>query len=200
MRKRNLLILSSCILSFCLAACNNKNNDNTSSEVKENIPETEKANRSDLKYVSELDSYKKDDWKGHWIWATSCFEDSYVAFRKTFNLKEAVSSVKAYISAESKYFMWVNDELVTIDGSLKRGPTPYDSYYDEVEIKNLKQGENVIAILVAFNGRSGDGSINPTLEDEDGIISSKAGLLFEMQAGDTLVKSDNYFKAKRIVY
>lgn len=198
MRKRNLLILSSCILSFCLAACNNKNNDNTSSEVKENIPETEKANRSDLKYVSELDSYKKDDWKGHWIWATSCFEDSYVAFRKTFNLKEAVSSVKAYISAESKYFMWVNDELVTIDGSLKRGPTPYDSYYDEVEIKNLKQGENVIAILVAFNGRSGDGSINPTLEDEDGIISSKAGLLFEMQAGDTLVKSDNSFKAKRI--
>ena len=89
MRKRNLLVLSSCVISFCLAACNNKNSDSSdsSNEVKEDIPETQKADRSSLKYVSELDSYKKDDWKGHWIWATSCFEDSYVAFRKTFNLK-----------------------------------------------------------------------------------------------------------------
>lgn len=199
MRKGNLLFLSSCILSFCLTACGGNNiSSYTESEEIDIVPETGKADRSDLKYVSELDAYLKDDWKAHWIWASSCFEDSYVAFRKTFNLKEEVHNVKAYISAESKYFMWVNEELVTIDGSLKRGPTPYDSYYDEVEIKNLKQGDNLITILVAFNGRSGDGSINPTLEDEDGIISSKAGLLFEMQAGETLIKSDSSFKCKRI--
>ena len=89
--------------------------------------------------------------------------------------------------------MWVNEELVTIDGSLKRGPTPYDSYYDEVKINNLKEGNNILTILVAFNGRSGDSSINPQIKDSEGDMVSQAGLLFEMQAGDTLVKSDSSF-------
>ena len=200
MKKQSSLILSLCILPFCLSACggNNNSNDDTKPEEQENVPETGKADRSNLKYLSELDSYKKADWKGHWIWASNCYEDSYVAFRKEFSLNEAVNNVKAYVSAESKYFMWVNEELVTIDGSLKRGPTPYDSYYDEVIVPKLKQGKNVIVILVAFNGRSGDGSINPTIVDAEGDMVSQAGLLFEMQAGDTLIKSDNSFKAKRI--
>mgnify|MGYP002508048931 CR=1 FL=1 len=70
-----------------------------------------------------------------------------------------------------------------LDGALKRGPTPYDSYYDTVELTNLKQGENTIALLVAFNGRSGDGSIVPVLLDEEGDEYTQAGLIFELDAG-----------------
>ncbi|HHT67154.1 MAG TPA: hypothetical protein GX010_02895 [Erysipelotrichaceae bacterium] len=197
--KVNFLLFAS-IISFCLCACNTSasSSKNRNSEGGDAIPETEKANRDDLKYLNGIEKYKKDDWKAHWIWTQYCSEDSYVAFRKKFTLDENISSTIAYISAESKYFLWVNEKLTIIDGSLKRGPTPYDSYYDEVEITNLAEGENIIVILVAFNGRSGDGSINPTRIDSEGDEISQAGLLFEMQAGNTLIKSDNTFKASRI--
>ena len=199
MKKGNLLLLSACLFGVCLNACRTNTPESSEEEpIIDNVPETGKADRSSLKYAASLDSYKKSDWKGHWIWTKYCQEDSYVAFRKVFNLKEKVNEATTYISAESKYFMWVNEELVTLDGSLKRGPTPYDSYYDEVKINNLKQGNNIITILVAFNGRSGDSSINPQLEDSEGDLISQAGLLFEMQIGETLVKSDSSFKAMRI--
>ena len=198
MKKGKLLLLSASLITMCLSACQSNTSKSENKPIEDNVPETGKADRSSLKYASSLDSYKKSDWKGHWIWTNYCYEDSYVAFRKVFNLKEKVAEATAFISAESKYFMWVNEELVTIDGSLKRGPTPYDSYYDEVKINNLKEGNNIITILVAFNGRSGDSSINPQLEDEEGDMISQAGLLFEMQAGKTLVKSDSSFKTIRI--
>ena len=198
MKKGNLLLLSVSLLTMCISACQSNSSSSTNEQVEDNIPETGKADRSSLKYASSLDNYKKSDWKAHWIWTNYCYEDSYVAFRKVFNLKEKVEEATAFISAESKYFMWVNEELVTIDGSLKRGPTPYDSYYDEVKINNLKEGNNILTILVAFNGRSGDSSINPQIKDSEGDMVSQAGLLFEMQAGDTLVKSDSSFKTIRI--
>ena len=59
-----------------------------------------------------------------------------MAFRKTFTLDQAVPSATAFISAVDKYVLWVNGELVVLDGALKRGPTPYDSYYDTVELTN----------------------------------------------------------------
>lgn len=195
MKKRNLFLLTASLFSICLSGCGS---NNSSKDIEDEVPETGQADRSDLKYVQDLEKYKKSDWKAHWIWTQYSTEDSYVVFRKKVTLKENPGTVKAYISAESKYFMWVNEELVTLDGCLKRGPTPYDAYYDEIDIQNLKQGDNIISILVAFNGRSGDGSINPTLMDSEGDMISQAGLLFEMQAGDKLVKSDSTWKASRI--
>ena len=153
--------------------------------------------RSDLLYLSAIEGYKKTDWTANWIWTESCAEDSYVAFRKTFTLEQAVPTATAFISAADKYVLWVNGELVVLDGSLKRGPTPYDSYYDTVELTNLKQGENTIALLVAFNGRSGDGSIVPVLVDEEGDEYTQAGLIFELDAGGTTICSDSSWKAAR---
>lgn len=153
--------------------------------------------RSDLLYLSAIEGYKKTDWTASWIWTESCAEDSYVAFRKTFTLEQAVPTATAFISAADKYVLWVNGELVVLDGSLKRGPTPYDSYYDTVELTNLKQGENTIALLVAFNGRSGDGSIVPVLVDEEGDEYTQAGLIFELDAGGTTICSDSSWKAAR---
>ena len=153
--------------------------------------------RSDLLYLSAIEGYKKTDWTANWIWTESCAEDSYVAFRKTFTLEQAVPTATAFISAADKYVLWVNGELVVLDGSLKRGPTGYDSYYDTVGLTNLKQGENTIALLVAFNGRSGDGSIVPVLVDEEGDEYTQAGLIFELDAGGTTICSDSSWKAAR---
>lgn len=161
------------------------------------VPDRGAPDRSELLWTEAIETYQKTDWTADWIWTRSCAEDSYVAFRKSFTLEEEPGEVTACISAVDKYVLWVNGELIVLDGSLKRGPTPVDSYYDSVTVPNLRKGENVIALLVAFNGRSGDGSIVPVTVDADGDEVTQAGLLFEMQAGETLIKSDNSWRALR---
>lgn len=159
------------------------------------VPQREEPDRSNLLYLSAIEPYCKTDWTANWIWTKSCSDDSYVAFRKTVTV-DADMEATAYISAVDKYVLWLNGEMVVLDGSLKRGPTPYDSYYDEIEL-NLKAGENTIAMLVAFNGRSGDSSIVPVAQDDEGDDYNQAGMIFQMQVGDTLVVSDSSWKALR---
>lgn len=202
MKKRFLGIIALALIIsvlMVLMGCNQTDGptDPSSDPTLVIAPDRGTPDKSNLLYTEALESYKKTDWTASWIWTESCSEDSYVAFRKTFTLDEDVASATAYISAVDKYVLWVNGELVTLDGSLKRGPTPYDSYYDSIEITNLQKGENVIAILVAFNGRSGDGSIVPVITDELGDEYTQAGLLFQMLAGDQIIKSDSTWKAQR---
>ena len=195
-----LLICAVSMFSL-LAGCNSEDNiipaPSASVEVENVVPDRGMADRSDLMYLDSIERYKKTDWTANWIWTEGCAEDSYVAFRKTITLDQAIPSATAFISAVDKYVLWVNGELAVLDGSLKRGPTPYDSYYDTVELTNLKQGENTIALLVAFNGRSGDGSIVPVLLDEEGDEYTQAGLIFELDAGGVAVCSDSSWKAAR---
>jgi len=62
----------------------------------------------------------------------------------------------ARIAADSKYWLWINDNLVVFEGGLKRGPNPEDTYYDEVDIAPyLKAGSNTIAALVWYFGKQG---------------------------------------------
>lgn len=172
-------------------------NETTAAPTEATVPDWGTPDKSDLLYTEAIEGYKKTDWTAQWIWTKSCSEDSYVAFRKTFTLDEAVESATAYISAVDKYVLWVNGQMLVLDGSLKRGPTPYDSYYDSIEITNLQKGENVIVLLVAFNGRSGDGSIVPVVTDELGDEYTQAGMIFEMNAGGQVIKSDSSWKAQR---
>lgn len=160
------------------------------------VPETGYPEKTDLLYGDALEPYKKTDFTASWIWTESTSEDSYVAFRKTFELSEAPGETVAYVSAESKYFMWVNGRLTVYDGSVKRGLTPYDSYYDTVPVDNLKAGKNTLAFLVPYNGRSGDSSIDGSIALGEGEV--QGGLLFEMKAGDTVIKSDHTFKVRRL--
>lgn len=206
MKKRHLknglaLLLCTAIAFSLLAGCGGEPSTATdpteSGTTQTGIPDRGAPDRSDLQYLSAIENYKKADWSAKWIWTENCAEDSYVAFRKTFTLEQDVPSANAFISAVDKYVLWVNGELAVLDGSLKRGPTPYDSYYDTVELTNLKQGENTIALLVAFNGRSGDGSIVPVLLDEEGNEYTQAGLIFELDAGGVAVCSDSSWKAAR---
>ena len=161
------------------------------------VPENGQPDKSAYPHVDAIEAYKKTDWTANWIWTSGCMDDSYVAFRKTFTLDSAPGNATAFISAVDKYVLWVNGELLVLDGSLKRGATPVDSYYDTVTIPNLVQGENTVALLVAFNGRSGDGSIVPVAKNEEGDPYNQAGLLFELHAGDTVIASGADWKAIR---
>ena len=158
--------------------------------VEEDPTEEQPVDRSDLAYYTALEDYKKTDWGGaKWIWASTTSANSYVAFRKTFSLEKVPEEAVANIAAESKYYLWMNEELAVFDGASKRGATPYDGFYEQVDLTDyLKQGENTLVILVSYNGRGGNSSVDP----------GKAGLLFEMQAGDQTIVSDSSFKANRL--
>lgn len=183
-----MTVLSLALLPAC-ASCNPDDGNRVLPP-----PETGYSDKADLKYGEAMEGYKKTDFTGYWIWTQYSPEDTYVAARKTFTA-ETAQKATAYISAESKYFLWVNGVLTVYDGSTKRGPTPYDSYFDTVEI-DVAAGENTLSFLIPYNGRSGDSSIDGAQALGEG--DTQGGLLFEMKVGDKVVKSDSTWKVKQL--
>jgi alpha-L-rhamnosidase len=133
-------------------------------------------------------TFQSATWTAKWIWqSTDGPANTWMCFRKTFNLGSAPASAMARIAVDSRYWMWVNGNLVIRDGGLKRGPTPTGTYYDEVDLKNyLTSGSNNIAILVWYWGRQS------FTHSSSGI----GGLLFEAPVDAVTVKSDNTWKIK----
>lgn len=131
---------------------------------------------------------KEQVWKAEWIRA---FEqqntsNTWTAYRKSINIEEVPSEALAKIACDSKYWMWVNGELAVFEGQLKRGPTPQDTYYDEVEIAPfLKQGANSIAILVWYFGKDGFSHNS----------SGRTALIFDCQTPEFEILTDNTWKA-----
>ncbi len=130
----------------------------------------------------------KTDWKANWIThiKTNTQRNSWTIYRKQVNLSQKpTAEIKALISTDSKYWLYINNKLVVFEGQLKRGPTPIDTYYDEVNIgKYLNEGKNTIAILVWFWGKEGFCHKN----------SGKSALLFEADLGNSLLVSDESWK------
>ena len=101
--------------------------------------------------------------------------NSWMDFIKTFDLDKVPQKAIASIACDSKYWMWINGELAVFEGQLKRGPTPDDTYYDEVDITSyLKKGQNKIAILLWYFGKDGFSHNS----------SGQAGLVFQCDAID----------------
>lgn len=122
-------------------------------------------------------------WKGKWISKEICQSttNTWLAYRKGVTLSEVPSSLEARIAADSKYWLWINGEMVVREGGLKRGPAIGDGYYDRVEIAPfLRKGENVIAVLLWHFGKSGFSHQN----------SGTAALLFDAQAPGVEIVSD----------
>ena len=103
------------------------------------------------------------NWQGaKWIWQQEEGpSNTWMSFRKTININEVPNKVEAFISVDSKFWLWINGEMVLFEGGLSRGPnqagnwdrknkiTPANSWYETVNIQPyLKKGENTIAILV----------------------------------------------------
>ena len=100
-------------------------------------------------------------------------QNTWIAFRKDITLGSIPMKVEASIAAASKYWLWINGEMVVFEGQLKRGPTPKDTYYDKVDITPfLRKGNNEVAVLLWYFGKSGFSHNS----------SGKSGLLFSAQA------------------
>jgi len=127
------------------------------------------------------------EWNANWIWDTSITSNNWMDFRKKVFLDQVPNSVIARIAVDSHYWLYINGELVVFERELKRGPTPDDTYYDNVDIKKyLKKGSNTIAVLVWFWGKSGASYSNND--------SGKAGFLFQADFGGQSVVSDSSWK------
>lgn len=122
-----------------------------------------------------------------WIWdKENTLINDIVVFRKHFEVTRLPQKAIAYISADTKYYLYINGSLVVFEGGLFRESKKGCGYADEVDIaKYLKIGSNVISVLVWFYGNGGRNSVN----------SKKAGFLFDCEALQLFSNSD--FKVLR---
>lgn len=129
------------------------------------------------------------NWKAKWIWQEDEGpENTWMCFRKTITLKEVPEKAVAHIAVDSKYWLWINGNIIVREGGVKRGPTPKDTYYDSIEISSfLNKGKNTFALLVWYWGGEGSSSYNS---------SGHGGLLFQVDIDENNVISDNTWKMK----
>ncbi|WP_194842445.1 alpha-L-rhamnosidase N-terminal domain-containing protein [Endozoicomonas sp. OPT23] len=123
-----------------------------------------------------------------WLWtANNTADNQWAAFRKQINLDQKPDSAIIKVAVDSKYWLWVNGQLVVFEGALKRGPTPQDTWYDEVDISQyLQQGENTLAILGWYWGKQG-------FSHKD---SGRAGMIAHLTADGQQLASDSSWKVK----
>ncbi|MEH7414883.1 family 78 glycoside hydrolase catalytic domain [Neobacillus drentensis] len=91
------------------------------------------------------------EWEANWIWDRSGEHprNHWSCFRRTFTINSEYEAAVLSISADTKYFVYINDEL--IGSGPVRGWTS-EWYYDQYELSSLKKGKNVIAVLVNHYG------------------------------------------------
>lgn len=117
-----------------------------------------------------------------WIWSKSeSRENRWVCFVRDFELEEQSDKGILMIAVDTKYWLYVNENLVVFEGGIKRGPGYQQTYYDEIDITDyLVTGKNRIAILVWYFGRSGFSHCS----------SGHGGLYVKGQFGDDTIESD----------
>lgn len=102
--------------------------------------------------------------------------NQWLAMRKTASVADSQVGlpIELKIAADSKYWLWINGEMLVFEGGLKRGPTPTDTYLDTVTWIPASAGEHTLAILVWHFGKEGFSHKN----------SGQAGLLVDQIGGD----------------
>lgn len=128
----------------------------------------------------------KTNWQAKWIGEDSpSVPNTFYKFRNKVSLHAKPVKAIASVACDSKYWLYINGTLVVFEGQLKRGPTPHDTYYDEVDLTPyLQTGENTIAVLVWYWGKDGFSHKS----------SGKAGLLFELNTGGKNSLNENDWK------
>ncbi len=135
----------------------------------------------------------KSNWRANWIAASEeTSPNTFLKFRKSFNLPQKEKRALAYIACDSKYWLYINGNLVVFEGQLKRGPTVSDTYFDKVDVSPyLLKGTNNISILMWYWGK--DGFCHKS--------SGKAGLLFQLESEKTIIVSDqSWFATPHLSY
>ena len=100
---------------------------------------------------------KPDVWQAHWIAPGAELSAQSISrvfyLRKEFTVEDPSQYKLAYISADSKYKLWLNGVPAA------RGPQRYDPKhhrYDTIDLSsNIKKGKNLIAVEVIYWGHGG---------------------------------------------
>ncbi len=139
----------------------------------------------------EISMNEKSDWTAKWIWDKENLTEKnvWLCFNKKLSLENIPQELIAHISADSKYWLYINGETVVFEGSVKRGPDENSGYYDSINIAPyLKEGENSICALVWFWGDQKNYSYNS---------SGQGGFIFEAVNDDITIITDNSWKVKK---
>ncbi|VGO13007.1 hypothetical protein PDESU_01561 [Pontiella desulfatans] len=119
-------------------------------------------------------------------WLRDEFANQWFCYRKEVKLSQKPARAIARIAVDSKYWLWINGELVVFEGQLKRGPTPEDTYFDRVDLAPyLKEGDNTVAVMVWYFGRHGYSHKS----------SGMPGLVFDAEIDGKPLLSDETWKA-----
>ncbi len=140
---------------------------------------------------SVVSTEEKTDWKAGWIWDKENLTEKnvWMCFDKRISLDDIPEELIAHISADSKYWLYINGETVVFEGSVKRGPDENSGYYDSIDIAPfLKKGENRICALVWYWDNETSYSYNS---------SGQGGFIFEAINEDIAIISDKSWKVKR---
>ncbi len=132
---------------------------------------------------------KPSEFKALWIQPQVSNDslNAWTVYYKSVYLNEVPATpLVARIATDTKYWLWINGKPVVRMGGLKRGPTPRDTYFDEVSIKKyLNPGINRVAILVNYFGKNGFSHKS----------SGEQGLFFDLQSEAIEILSDSTWKA-----
>ena len=137
-----------------------------------------------------ISTAEKTDWNAKWIWDREnlTINNTWMCFNKKITLDSVPQELIAHISADSKYWLYINGETVAFEGNVKRGPDESSGYYDSIDIAPyLKDGENSICALVWFWNDDKNYSYRS---------SGQGGFLFEAKNDDITIISDNSWKVK----
>lgn len=133
----------------------------------------------------------KTDWTAKWIWDKDNLTEKnvWMCFTKSVNISKAPQQLVAHVSAESKYWLYVNGETVVFEGGVKRGHDESSGYYDSVDIAPyLKEGKNSICALVWFWGDEKNYSYNSC---------GQGGFIFEAIGNGVEIISDKTWSVKK---
>ncbi|MBE6802536.1 MAG: glycoside hydrolase [Ruminococcaceae bacterium] len=134
---------------------------------------------------------EKTDWNAQWIWDKDNLTENnvWMCLNKKVTLDKKPEELIAHISADSKYWLYINGETVVFEGNVKRGPEKNGGYYDSLDIAPyLKKGENSICALVWFWDNETSYSYSS---------SGQGGFLFEAIGENITITSDKSWKVKR---
>lgn len=112
--------------------------------------------------------------QAQWIWDDNHTKpNDWMIFRKTFFMEALPEQAFATISADTRYWLYINGKLAVFEGGLFRESMPGCGYADIVDLSPyLHRGENVLAALVWYFGNDGRNSVD----------SGHAGFLFDCKA------------------
>ena len=160
-----------------------------------------------------ISTESKGNWMAKWIWDKENLtkNNTWMCFNKKVTLDNIPQELIAEISADSKYWLYINGETVVFEGNVKRGPDENSGYYDSVDIAPyLQSGENTICALVwfwddetsySYNSSGQGGFIFEAINDDITILSDKTWKVAKNTAyGDSILYKPNYRLPEHSIY